>query len=131
VILVRGRRKGLKYGLLFLIAVTSLFAFSGRSFCEEEAVKIALTTSSFRYDTDRKTLELDVTVKNMTSVELEGPGVMVTLYGPGDKLILQRSFRARRVALLPGEESEVKASFFVEGPFYDVRLTALEGMGGG
>ena len=123
--------KRLKYALLFLVMVAILFAVSERAFCEETAAKIVLTSSSFRYDADKKTLELNVTVKNMTSAELAGPGIMVTIYGPGDKLILQRSFRARRVALLPGEESEVRTSFYVEGPFYDVRFTVIEGMGGG
>ena len=119
------------YFVFFLLVATATFlVFVGSSFSEGNETKIALITSSFSYDNEEKVLELKVTIKNITSKEIEGPGIVVSIYGIDNKLVAQRTFRAKRVSLLPLEEAEVKAALFVEGPFGDIRFTAIEGLCG-
>ena len=119
------------YVAFFLLVVTSTcLVFVGSSFSEVHETKIALITSSFWYDNEEKVLELKATIKNVTSKEIAGPGIVVSIYSIDNKLAAQRTFRAKRVSLLPGEEAEIKAAIYMEGPFCDIRFTAIEGLCG-
>ena len=125
------KEKRFLYVAFFLLVATSTcLVFAGSSFSEVHETKIALITSSFWYDNEEKVLELKATIKNVTSKEIAGPGIVVSIYSIDNKLAAQRTFREKRVSLLPGEEAEIKAAIYMEGPFCDIRFTAIEGLCG-
>ncbi|MBC7321839.1 MAG: DUF3426 domain-containing protein [Acetomicrobium sp.] len=125
------KRRQLSIALFLLAIVPVILVFAVPLFSEEKNDSLVLVASSFKYSGEEGVFKLNTTIKNVSSREIEGPGLIMTIYGQEDKLLVQRSFKARRVSLLPGEETEVAATIYVDRPVFDFRLTVTEGLGGG
>ena len=95
------KRRQLSVALFLLAIVPVILVFAVPLFSEEKNDSLVLVASSFKYSGEEGVFKLNTTIKNVSSREIEGPGLIVTIYGQGDKLLVQRSFRARRVSLLP------------------------------
>ena len=124
------KRRQLSVALFLLAIVPVILVFAVPLFSEEKNDSLVLVASSFKYSGEEGVFKLNTTIKNVSSREIEGPGLIVTIYGQEDKLLVQGPLRQEGVPLA-GEETEVAATIYVDRPVFDFRLTVTEGLGGG